>query len=109
MGNYYSDLGPDFKKKTIKIKPIEGYTYGKMIKDELKDGTITKNEILEMYEAMLVIREFEEMILKLRTGAYECIKEYEYRGPTHLSIGQEATAAGACTALNLTDYITSTH
>ncbi len=109
MGNYYSDLGPDFKKKTIKLKPIEGYTYGKMIKDELKDGTITKNEILEMYEAMLVIREFEEMILKLRTGAYECIKEYEYRGPTHLSIGQEATAAGACTALNLTDYITSTH
>ena len=56
-----------------------------------------------------MIREFEEMILKLRTGAYECIKDYEYRGPTHLSIGQEATSAGACSAITVRDYITSTH
>ncbi len=109
MGNYYSDLGPDFKKRTYKLRDIEGYSYNRMIKDELKDGTLTKDEILELYECMLVVREFEEMILKLRTGAYECIKDYEYRGPTHLSIGQEATCAGACSMLNITDYITSTH
>ncbi len=58
---------------------------------------------------MLVIREMEEMIVKLRSGAYEPIREYNYRGPTHVSVGQEGTAAGACCALQLHDNITSTH
>ena len=44
----------------------------------------------------MTVDAFEEMILKLRTGAYEAIKGYNYRGPTHLSIGQEATATGIC-------------
>jgi len=79
------------------------------LKDELKSGNITKEEALELLESMLVIREFEEMILKCRTGAYEIISDYEYRGPSHLSIGQEATATGACSTLNISDYITSTH
>jgi 2-oxoisovalerate dehydrogenase E1 component len=109
MGNYYSDLGPDFKARTVKIDDIPAYAYNKSLKDEVKSGNVTKEEIVELYESMLVIREFEEMILKLRTGAYDVISDYEYRGPTHLSIGQEATASGACSMLNITDYITSTH
>ncbi len=109
MPNYWSDLGPDFKKKTIEFTSIPAYQYDLTLGDELKKKRITKSEIMELYENMLTIREFEEMILKCRTGAYECIKDYEYRGPTHLSIGQEATAAGACGVLGLTDYITSTH
>jgi 2-oxoisovalerate dehydrogenase E1 component len=109
MGNYYSDLGPDFKKRTIKLDSIPAYQYNKSIADELKAKNVTKEELLEMYESMLVIREFEEMILKCRTGAYEIISDYDYRGPTHLSIGQEATAAGACSVLSITDMITSTH
>jgi len=109
MGNYYSDLGPDFKTRTVNVDDIPAYNYNLSLKDELKGKSITKEEIFELYESMLVIREFEEMILKLRTGAYEVISDYEYRGPTHLSIGQEATATGACSILNITDYITSTH
>jgi 2-oxoisovalerate dehydrogenase E1 component len=58
---------------------------------------------------MLVIRELEEMIVKLRSGAYEPIRDFNYRGPTHVSVGQEGTAAGACCALQLMDNITSTH
>jgi len=109
MGNYYSDLGPDFKKRTIKLKNITAYQYDKNIADELKAKNVSKAELMEMYESMLVIREFEEMILKCRTGAYEIISDYDYRGPTHLSIGQEATAAGACSVLSISDMITSTH
>ncbi len=108
MGNYYSDLSPDFAKRKIKFKDIPAYGYDRSVADEVKAG-LSKAGIAEIYECMLMIREFEEMILKLRTGAYECIKEYEYRGPTHLSIGQEATSAGACSVLELSDYITSTH
>jgi 2-oxoisovalerate dehydrogenase E1 component len=109
MPNWYSDLTPTFKKKTIKLKSIPAYQYQNNLADELKAKTITKAEALEIYESMLVIREFEEMILKCRTGAYEIISDYEYRGPTHLSIGQEATASGACSTLEISDYITSTH
>ena len=109
MGNYYSDLGPDFKARTVKLQDIPAYQYNKSLKEEVKSKNVTKEEVLELFESMLVVREFEEMILKCRTGAYDIISDYEYRGPTHLSIGQEATATGACSVLNITDYITSTH
>ncbi|MFA7230341.1 MAG: dehydrogenase E1 component subunit alpha/beta [Victivallaceae bacterium] len=109
MGNYYSDLGPNFKKRTIKLNSIQAYQYSASLADEYKAKKINKAELIELYESMLVIREFEEMILKCRTGAYEVISDYDYRGPTHLSIGQEATAAGACSVLNISDFITSTH
>ena len=58
---------------------------------------------------MLAIRELEEMIVRLRSGAYEPLSGYDYRGPTHVSIGQEATAVGASSVLWPTDCITSTH
>ncbi len=109
MSVYCSDGKPEFKKETVKLQNIPAYQYQTTPAEALKQKKISKPELLELYESMLVIREFEEMILKCRTGAYEIISDYEYRGPTHLSIGQEATAAGACSALNITDMITSTH
>ena len=54
-----------------------------------------KEALVRAYRDMLIIREFEEMIVKLRSGAYEPIREFNYRGPTHVSAGQEGTAAGA--------------
>lgn len=107
--NYYSDSAPSFKKATIKLNSIPAYQYDSNVAAEFKAKNISKAELLEIYESMLVIREFEEMILKCRTGAYEVISDYDYRGPTHLSIGQEATASGVCSVLNITDFITSTH
>ncbi|MCC7369216.1 MAG: thiamine pyrophosphate-dependent dehydrogenase E1 component subunit alpha [Chloroflexi bacterium] len=48
------------------------------------------------------IRRFEERAEELYLGG-------ELPGFIHLSIGQEACAAGACAALGTDDYITSTH
>ncbi len=62
-----------------------------------------------LLEDMLMIREMEEMIVTVRSGAYEPLAGYNYRGPTHVSIGQEGASVGACSALVLKDYITSTH
>lgn len=109
MNTYLADGTPSFKKQTVKLKNIPAYQYDVKLKDAVKAKKLTKAEALELYESMKVIREFEEMILKCRTGAYEVISDYEYRGPTHLSIGQEATASGACSMLGITDLITSTH
>jgi 2-oxoisovalerate dehydrogenase E1 component len=58
---------------------------------------------------MLAIREMEEMIVRLRSGGYEPLPGYDYRGPTHVSIGQEASPVGTCTALRADDNITSSH
>src|SRR5699024_2701027 len=39
----------------------------------------------------------------------DAVKKNLFHGTTHLCIGQEATAVGACAALRSTDKITSTH
>jgi hypothetical protein len=54
---------------------------------------------LDLLDDMLAIRELEEMIVRLRSGGYDPLPGYDYRGPTHVSIGQEATSVGACTAI----------
>jgi len=60
------------------------------------------NEMLDMYEEMVKIREFERQVDKF-------IKRGDITGTTHLSIGQEAVAVGGCRALEEEDYIVSTH
>jgi acetoin:2,6-dichlorophenolindophenol oxidoreductase subunit alpha len=57
---------------------------------------------LDLYRTMVEIRCFEEVVRDL----YE---RGQVPGIVHLSIGQEAVATGICSALAVTDYITSTH
>jgi 2-oxoisovalerate dehydrogenase E1 component len=57
---------------------------------------------IEMHRRMLVIRGFEQRVAAL-------YRDGEIPGFVHLSIGQEATAVGACWPLGPTDVITSTH
>jgi 2-oxoisovalerate dehydrogenase E1 component len=109
MPNYLSNMRPDFTPRTIDCGKIRAYSYDKNLKKELAAGTITKQETADLLEDMLTIREFEEMIVKLRSGAYPACAGYDYRGPTHVSIGQEATSVGSCVGLAADDYITSTH
>ncbi|MDD4174663.1 MAG: thiamine pyrophosphate-dependent enzyme, partial [Kiritimatiellae bacterium] len=107
--NYLSTLKPKFKPTTHALGKIPAYQYKGSLKEELAAGTLTSAQTVDVLEDMLMIREFEEMIVKLRTGAYDSCKGYEYRGPTHVSIGQEATAVGCCSAMRYDDQITSTH
>lgn len=109
MPNYLSNGRPDFRPRKIACGEIVLYQYAGSLERELADRTITREEAVLLLEDMLVIREFEEMIVKLRSNAYEPCPDFNYRGPTHLSIGQEATSVGACSALAGDDYITSTH
>ena len=60
------------------------------------------DDLLELHRRMLLIRGFEEGVAVLyRSG--------EVPGFVHLSIGQEASAVGACWPLRPDDVITSTH
>lgn len=109
MPTHLSDMRPVFKPRIMDCGKIPAFQYTGNLTQELAARTITKQEAINLLEDMLVIREFEEMIVKLRSGAYEPLPTYNYRGPTHVSIGQEGCAAGACALLKITDKITSTH
>ena len=56
----------------------------------------------DLYRTMRTIRRFEERIVEL-------VNANEIAGVTHEYIGQEAVAAGVCSALRADDVITSTH
>ncbi len=60
------------------------------------------DRLLGLYRTMARIRAFEE---RAEQGAREGL----VKGAVHLSIGQEAIAAGVCANLARRDYITSTH
>lgn len=64
--------------------------------------TITQEDRIELYRRMARIRRFEE-----RTS--ELYRDGEIPGFVHVSIGQEATAVGACWSLRRTDGIVSNH
>ena len=108
-GTYLSDMRPRFDPFVIDCGKIPAYSYQGSLRSELASHALAAAEAIAILEDMLVIREFEEMIVKLRSGAYDPIRDYNYRGPTHVSVGQEGTAAGACAALRIADNITSTH
>ncbi|MBU4459312.1 MAG: dehydrogenase E1 component subunit alpha/beta, partial [Verrucomicrobia bacterium] len=109
MPNYLSNRKPDFTPFTIECGKIPAYAYSRSLKDELKAKRLTKGAALDLLEDMLTVREVEDMIVRMRSGAYEPLPTFNYRGPTHVSIGQEGTAVGACSALRRLDRITSTH
>ncbi|SHE79257.1 pyruvate dehydrogenase E1 component alpha subunit [Seinonella peptonophila] len=62
----------------------------------------SKERLLELAHQMWLIRYFDEKV-------DEFFARGLIHGTTHLCVGQEATAAGACAVLNEQDKITSTH
>jgi pyruvate dehydrogenase E1 component alpha subunit len=63
---------------------------------------LDKGLVERMHEGLLRIRLFEETQSRV-------FKAGEQEGFTHLYLGEEAIAVGACLALNPDDFITSTH
>jgi 2-oxoisovalerate dehydrogenase E1 component len=67
-----------------------------------ESAELATDDLLEAYGRMTLIRVFEERV----SGLY---RDGEVPGFVHLSIGQEASAVGACWPLAVTDVITSNH
>ncbi len=97
------------KKDSIKFKSIPVCKYGKSLDDEIASGSITRSQALDLLEHMYMIRTLEDMLEQIKLGLYKPLPKFNYVGPTHLSIGQEATAAGSVSAISIDDYITSSH
>ncbi|HEY6057851.1 MAG TPA: dehydrogenase E1 component subunit alpha/beta [Candidatus Limnocylindrales bacterium] len=106
---YRSDSRPDFAPFEASFGSMRGFVFAGDVASELAAGRLAPGAALDLLDDMLAIRELEEMIVRLRSGGYDALPGYDYRGPTHVSIGQEGTAVGACTALRADDHITSSH
>ncbi len=89
--------GPDiFLNRYVTDPAAEAQKYG-------RDG------LLRIYRDMVLIREFETMLDRIKKeGAYEGI-EYSHKGPAHLSIGQEASSVGQSYHLTAQDFIFGSH
>src|SRR5438105_971834 len=61
-----------------------------------------KAELVDMLRRMILIREFDQLAIELR-------KNRRIHGAVHPYVGQEAVAVGVCSALRVTDRVTSTH
>jgi 2-oxoisovalerate dehydrogenase E1 component len=102
-------VNPDEVRKSDKIsfEEIPVNQYNKTIEDEKNNFAI--EDFLGIYKDMAMIREFESMLLDIKTlGEYNGVR-YNYPGPAHLSTGQEAAAVGQAYLLDCDDYIFGSH
>jgi 2-oxoisovalerate dehydrogenase E1 component len=105
------NIFPEFDYGYIEVGgKIPKFHFNRSLKDELEKGNITREESIDLFKCMLLIRNFENMIYELRVnkGRYGPIR-YLYIGASHLSIGQEAVPTGGISVIRKNDYITSTH
>ena len=96
-----------FAKRTITFNDIPVCEYDKTVKDEKKN--FSKEDFLGMYADMVAIREFESMLQSIKLQGEYNGKKFTYPGPSHLAIGEEATAVGQAYTLDVDDFIFGTH
>ena len=106
--------------KEIPINPVETTKADKLrssdIPINLYQKSLAQERLLwgdkilrEVLRHMLIIREFESMLNSFKsTGKYREI-EYAYKGPAHLSVGQEGAAVGQALGLMSQDQIFGSH
>jgi len=95
------------KAGSIEFTSIPVNQYNKTIEEEKK--LFTKEELLNIFRDMSVIREFETMLNEIKTKSVYNGVEYTNPGPAHLSIGQEASAVGEAFCLDTNDFIFGSH
>ncbi len=102
-------ISPEEVRKSgmIKFKDIPVNQYNKTIDDEKEN--FSNDDFVRIYHDMVVIREFENMLNSVKTTGQYGDVEYNYPGPAHLSIGQEASAVGQAYLLDINDFIFGSH
>ncbi|MFO7294936.1 MAG: thiamine pyrophosphate-dependent enzyme [Clostridia bacterium] len=102
-------VNPDEVRKSgwIKFQDIPVNQYNKTIEEEKANYTV--EDFVRIYRDMVIIREFETLLQLVKTtGEYNGVS-YDYPGPAHLSIGQEAAAVGQAFHLDKDDFIFGSH
>lgn len=91
----------------IDVRPIPINAYAVPFAEEIE--RLGAARLLRVLRDMLLVREFETMLDRLKRGdTYHGVR-YNHLGPAHLSIGQEAAAVGQALVLGLDDHILGSH
>ena len=98
-----------FAETDIKFTDIPVFAYKKTVKEAFESGRFTKEDLLTIWRDMRYVREFENMLLQVRTKKNFNGVEYMYTGPAHLYIGEEAAAVGEAFSLAPEDFIFGSH
>ena len=107
--NLYVDPNEVRAPGKVTFNDIPVNQYNKTIKEELKSGKYTKEDLIRIFRDMTVLREFETMLNLIKTqGSYNGI-DHTYPGPAHLSIGQEAACVGQAYLLDENDFAFGSH
>ncbi len=99
----------NFKPNKIIFPAIPVFNYKNSAQDEIKNGLLKPSQLIDFLKVMLIVRTFEDMIAEIKGGSYSPLPGFDFKAPTHVSIGQEATSVGSISALSSDDYITSSH
>ena len=101
------DPGQTYAAGAVRFADIQVHNYQSDLALEIKRWGSEK--LLRALHDMLMLREFESMLNSFKmTGSY-CDIQYAYKGPAHLSVGQEAVAVGSAMALSPNDQIFGSH
>ena len=98
-----------FGEEDIHFEDIPVFAYKKTVKEAWESGRFTKEDLLTIWRDMRYIREFENMLLSVRTKKTFNGVEYMYTGPAHLYIGEEAAAVGEAFSLQPEDFVFGSH
>ncbi len=91
----------------LELPDIPVHRYDTPFAEELESHG--RRSLVELLRHMMILRSFESGLAALKsTGKFGHL-EYTYKGPAHLSIGQEAAAVGAALALTPNDHIFGSH
>ncbi len=104
-------VSPDEMRKPGKItfNEIPVNVYQKTVKMAKADGEFQDADLIRIFRDMAFIREFETMLNLIKTrGEYQGVA-YNYPGPAHLSMGQEASAVGTAYVLDVDDFTFGSH
>ncbi|MEM9901665.1 MAG: thiamine pyrophosphate-dependent enzyme [Pseudomonadota bacterium] len=93
--------------QTLRVPEIPVHAYARPFAEER--AAWGDAALVAALRHMMLIREFESMLAAFKaTGSYRGI-DYAYKGPAHLSIGQEGAAVGSAMALAPEDFIFGSH
>lgn len=94
-------------KGTIRIDDIPMNQYDVPLKDAR--SRFSDEELLGIFRDMYLIRVFESLLYDIKKyGEYRGIP-FDYEGPLHLALGQEAAAVGQAFLLNAEDLVFGSH
>ena len=103
----YVDPNRAFDSGFIRFHDIPVCQYNLTIEDEKR--IYSKQDLINIYRDMAIIREFETMLNEIKTKSVYNGVEYNNPGPAHLSLGQEASAVGQAYCLDNNDFTFGSH